>query len=86
MLLVTWRGNADRLFSKYSAATPATCGAAIEVPPIVRVAVLLVCQAEVIELPGAIISTHVPILEKAEIESDEFDEATVIALATRAGL
>lgn len=37
----------------YSAATPATCGDAIEVPLIVRVAPVLPIHADVIEAPGA---------------------------------
>ncbi len=43
-----------------SAAAPATCGAAIDVPLIVFVAVSLVCQAEVMLDPGAKMSRHVP--------------------------
>lgn len=42
------------------AATPAVCGVAIDVPLIVRVAVVLVCQADVIETPGANQSTQLP--------------------------
>ena len=37
----------------YSAATPATCGEAIDVPLMVRVAVVLPIQADVMEAPGA---------------------------------
>ena len=37
----------------YSAATPATCGEAMDVPLIVRVADVLPIHAEVIEDPGA---------------------------------
>src|SRR5690606_36834462 len=44
----TWAGVAPGLLARYRAATPATCGAAIEVPLMVLGAVLLVCQAEVI--------------------------------------
>jgi hypothetical protein len=36
------------------------CGVAIDVPLIVRVAVMLLCQAEVIETPGANQSTQLP--------------------------
>lgn len=46
--------------SKYKAATPATCGAAIEVPEIVLVALFEVYQAEVMLEPGAKMSTQVP--------------------------
>ena len=37
----------------YSAATPATCGDAMDVPLMVRVAEVLPIHAEVIEEPGA---------------------------------
>jgi hypothetical protein len=70
---------------KYNAATPATCGDAIEVPEIVFVAVSPVCQAEVIEEPGAKISRQVPKFENDERASELVVEPTVIALATRAG-
>jgi len=53
-------GDADVLFCKYNAATPATCGDAIEVPEIELVAVSDVYHAEVIEEPGAKMSTQVP--------------------------
>ena len=43
-----------------SAATPVTCGVAIEVPLIVLVAVVEVIHAEVIEVPGAKMSRHLP--------------------------
>ncbi len=43
-----------------SAATPATCGVAIDVPLIVLVAVVPVCQALVIPTPGAKRSTQEP--------------------------
>ena len=45
---------------KSTAATPATWGLAIDVPDIVAVAVTEDIAAEVIELPGAKISTHDP--------------------------
>lgn len=48
---------------RISAATPATCGEAIEVPEIVFVAVFEVCQADVIDDPGAKISRQLPKLE-----------------------
>ena len=46
-------GVADGLLARYSAAAPATCGDAIEVPLMVLVAVLLVYHAEVMFEPGA---------------------------------
>ena len=48
---------------RISAATPATCGEAIEVPEIVFVAVLDLCHAEVIDDPGAKISRQLPKFE-----------------------
>jgi len=45
---------------RYSAATPTTCGVAIDVPLIVLVAVLLVYHADVMPLPAAKMSTHGP--------------------------
>lgn len=54
------RGEASGLASATRAETPATCGDAIEVPLMVLVALLLVCQAEVIPLPGAKMSTQEP--------------------------
>jgi hypothetical protein len=45
---------------RYCAATPATCGEAIDVPLIVFVAVVLVHQAEVMLDPGAKMSTQLP--------------------------
>ena len=45
------------------AATPATCGAAIEVPEIVAVAVVEVYQSDVMLEPGAKMSRQVPKLE-----------------------
>ena len=59
----TVAGVADRVGRRYSAAAPATCGVAIEVPLIVLVAVSLVFQAEVMLEPGAKRSTQVPKLE-----------------------
>src|ERR1051325_4204016 len=51
----------------------------------VFVAVSDVSHAEVIEEPGAKMSTHVPKFEKEERASVEVVEPTVIAAATRAG-
>src|SRR5688572_20749487 len=58
--LVTCAAVNDGFAARTSAAAPATCGAAIDVPLIVFVAVLLVCQAEVMLTPGAKMSTHEP--------------------------
>ena len=82
---VTVAGEAPGLASKNNAATPATCGDAIDVPEMVLVAVSLVRHAEVMLLPGAKMSTQVPKLENEERASLVVVEPTVIALATRAG-
>ncbi len=58
--LRTVAGEALGLLWRYSAATPATCGVAIEVPLMVFVAVSLVFQAEVMLEPGAKRSRQVP--------------------------
>src|SRR5918993_834538 len=85
MAAVTVAGDAPGFVSKNRAATPATCGDAIEVPEIVFIAVSLRCQDEVMLEPGAKISTHVPKFENDERASVLVVEPTVIALATRAG-
>jgi hypothetical protein len=82
---VTVAGEAPGFVSRKSAATPATCGVAIDVPDIVFVAVSLVFQDEVILDPGANMSTQVPKFENDERASVVVVDATVIALATRAG-
>ena len=53
-------GLALVLLARKSAATPATCGLAIEVPLIVLVSLSLPIQAEVISEPGAKTSTQEP--------------------------
>ena len=58
--LRTVAGDDDGKRCRYSAAAPATCGDAIEVPLIVLVAVVLVYHAERIELPGAKMLTQLP--------------------------
>ena len=70
---------------RYSAAAPATCGDAIDVPPIVAVAVLLVHQADVIPLPGPKMSRHVPMFENDALASLIVVAPTVIADAALAG-
>ena len=67
------------------AATPATCGVAIDVPLIVAVAVSLVAQAERMLEPGAKMSTTLPKFENDDRESELVDDPTVIAALTRAG-
>jgi hypothetical protein len=83
--LRTVDGDAEVLVCRYSAATPAACGLAIEVPLIVLVAVLLVCHAKVMLDPGAKMSRQLPQLENDDLESEEVVEPTVMAAATRAG-
>ena len=82
---VTVAGDAVGFVSRNRAATPATCGVAIDVPEMVLVAVSLVRQAEVMLLPGAKMSTQVPKFENDERASVVVVEPTVIALAVRAG-
>ena len=82
---LTVDGLAPVLLWRNKAAAPATCGEAIEVPLIVFVPVLLVYQAEVIELPGAKISRQVPKFEYEARASVLVVAPTVIAAPTRAG-
>ena len=82
---VTVAGEAVGFVSRNNAATPATCGEAIDVPEIVLVAVSLVLHADVMLLPGAKMSTHVPKLENEERASLIVVEPTVMALGARAG-
>ena len=83
--MATWAGVLDGLAESSSAAAPATCGEAIEVPEIVFVALDEVCQAEVIAEPGAKMSTQVPQLENDERLSLEVVEPTVSAFGVEAG-
>ena len=82
---VTCDGVAAGFVSRNKAATPATCGDAIDVPEIVLVAVSLVLHAEVMLLPGAKMSTQVPKFENEERASGVVVEPTVIAAGARAG-
>src|SRR5215212_6942688 len=59
----------------YSAATPATCGLAIEVPLMVLVPLLI--QVLVMLLPGAYASTQLPQFEKLDLASLLVLEAVV---------
>src|SRR6266545_2725208 len=58
--LPTCAGVACGFAARYRAATPTTCGVAMDVPLIVFVAVLLVFHAEVMLLPGAKTSRQLP--------------------------
>src|SRR5215212_3629092 len=75
----TVAGEALGFVSRNNAATPATCGAAIDVPEIVLVAVSLVRHDDVMLLPGAKISRHVPKLENEARPSLMVVAPTVIA-------
>ena len=68
-----------------TAATPATCGVAIDVPEMVLVADVEPIQEDLMLEPGAKISTQVPIFEKEDLASVLVVDPTVIALAARAG-
>src|SRR5262245_45497287 len=81
----TVAGDAVGLSPRNSAAAPATCGVAIEVPLIVFVAVSLVIQAEVMLTPGAKMSRQVPKFENEARWSLISVAPTVMAAATRAG-
>ena len=81
----TVAGDAPGFVSRNNAATPVTCGVAIDVPEIVFVAVSLVFHDEVMLLPGAKMSTQVPKFENDERASVVVVEPTVIALGSRAG-
>ena len=77
--------EADGFACLYNAATPATCGEAIEVPLNVAVEVSDELVDDRIPEPGAKISRHVPKFENDERESVVVVEPTVIAFAARAG-
>src|SRR5688572_21605540 len=85
MAFRTASGVADGFDCRYSAATPATCGVAIDVPEIVFVAVVLVYHEEVMLMPGAKRSTQVPMFAHDGLVSVLSVALTVMAAATRAG-
>jgi hypothetical protein len=82
---LTVAGDAVRLFCRKRAATPVTCGVAMDVPLIVFVAVLLVAHADVMLDPGAKMSTTLPKFENEERASFIVLAPTVMASLTRAG-
>ena len=61
--VITCAGEADVAADKYRAASPATCGAAIDVPDKVAEAVVEVMPAETIPEPGAKRSRQLPKFE-----------------------
>jgi len=67
------------------AATPATCGQAIDVPEMVLVSESEPVQAAVMPEPGAWMSTHVPLLLNPLFSSSLVVEPTVMALGVDAG-
>src|SRR5262249_8322968 len=85
MALLTVGGVAVGWLSRYNAATPATCGVAIDVPLIVLVAVSDVFHADVMLDPGAKTSTHVPKFENDARASVFVVAPTTSASATRDG-
>ena len=68
-----------------SAATPATCGDAIDVPEMVLTAVSASIQLEVMPVPGAKMSTQVPMFEYTARVSVLSVAPTVMAEGVRAG-
>jgi DNA repair protein RadC len=82
----TSAGPRDGALPKISAAAPATCGAAIDVPAPTAVAVLEAGLADRISTPGAKMSLLSPQLENDATPSVGVVAATVIAASTRAGL
>ena len=86
ILDLTCAGVSEGFLSRCNAATPATKGAAIDVPSIVAMAVEDVYQGAVIPTPGAYISEHVPQLDQLGKPSDLVEAFTVIADEADAGL
>jgi len=82
----TSSGEKFGCFARRSAAAPATCGHAIDVPDLVPVDVSESVVAAVIDDPGAWMSTHDPWLENDDSASVRVVEPTVIASGADAGL
>ena len=85
MVVPTSAGVALGETSRTRAATPATCGAAIDVPLFTDVAELLAIPALRMLEPGAKRSMHVPQFENEERASVEVVEPTVNAWGVLAG-
>ena len=82
-------GVAAGVSSRSRATTPATCGAAIDVPLTTLAAVAGVevpIHADKMLTPGAKMSTQEPWLVKVAAWSEMFEAATVMAAVTSAGL
>src|SRR5262245_51204699 len=85
---MAFRTSSGDLFptrSRYNAATPAVCGADIDVPDFVATPVSLACDVETIETPGANRSSTGPKLDHEALRSLASVAPTVIASDTRAG-
>src|SRR5690606_23389338 len=78
-------GEADGLSARYSAAAPATCGVAIDVPLIARESESDPIHADVMFEPGAKMSRQLPTLEKSDRASVLVVDPTVMASGVRAG-
>ena len=83
--VATDAGVALGLPCRYRTATPATCSDAIDVPLSTAVCTSLPLYADVMALPGAKMSTHVPKLENDARASVLVVAATVMACGARAG-
>src|SRR5215471_9006587 len=83
--LATVASDADGSPSRNWATTPVTNGAAMEVPLMVLVALVLPIQAAVMLTPGANRSTQCPQLENVALRSALSEAATVNALGALAG-
>jgi hypothetical protein len=81
----TWAGVIVGALPSMFATTPATCGAAIDVPDMMEEEVGLVIAAEIICVPGARMSTQEPRLENSAKKSLESVAPTVIAEAALDG-
>ena len=83
---LTAAGPAPGAACSSSAAAPATCGVAIEVPDMVASPVSLAYEADTIAAPGANAATHAPMLENEASASVFVVAPTVIACGADAGL
>ena len=85
MAEATSAGDIEGFCDRANAATPATCGAAIDVPDIERVALSELCPADTMLDPGANTSKHDPKLENDDRSSLDVVEPTVMASGSPAG-
>ena len=85
IVAATCAGVLSGLAERIRAASPATCGDAIEVPEIVLVAVVDVFHADVIPVPGAKTSTQLPKFEYEARASFDPVAPTVSAFGVDAG-